>query len=101
MLQDYLTAPMPFLIGLPSELMPMLKHMPMNEVVLVNLEQGTVDPPGGAAADDARRLPWSDRLRSALEVSWPPPQPVLAPGGGWCFQGMLPTRTAPPCCQAA
>eukprot|EP00891_Asterochloris_glomerata_P004797 jgi/Astpho2/4797/Aster-00342 len=67
-LRDYLTAPMPFLIGLPSELMPMLKHMPMNEVVLVNLEQGTVDPPGGAAADDARRLPWSDRLRSALEM---------------------------------
>ena len=96
MLQDYLTAPMPFLIGLPSELMPMLKHMPMNEVVLVNLEQGTVDPPGGAAADDARRLPWSDRLRSALEVSWPATQPVPRQVGDRA-QEVLPTQTATPC----
>jgi hypothetical protein len=30
--KDYLTAPMPFLIGLPAQLLPSLKGIPMDEV---------------------------------------------------------------------
>jgi hypothetical protein len=40
-LSDYLTAPMPFLIGLPAQLLPALKHLPMDEVTLIDLDLGT------------------------------------------------------------
>lgn len=39
-LSDYLTAPMPFLIGLPAQLLPALKQLPMDEVTLIDLDLG-------------------------------------------------------------
>ena len=72
-LQDYLTAPMPFLIGLQSSMLPMLKHLPMDEVTLIDLELGTCEPATGSPQDAARLLPWSDRLHAALQVIPQPP----------------------------
>lgn len=66
--QDYLTAPMPFLIGLQASLLPSLKRLPMDEVTLVDLDMGTCEPSPGSLRDDARLLPWSDRLQAALQV---------------------------------
>ena len=67
--QDYLTAPMPFLIGLQASLLPSLKRLPMDEVTLVDLDLGTCEPSPGSPRDDARLLPWSDRLQAALQVT--------------------------------
>jgi hypothetical protein len=38
--KDYLTAPMPFLIGMPAQLLPSLKGIPMDEVTLIDLDLG-------------------------------------------------------------
>lgn len=59
---------MPFLIGLQASLLPSLKHLPMDEVTLVDLDLGTCEPPPGSPRDDARLLPWADRLQAALQV---------------------------------
>ena len=67
--QDYLTAPMPFLIGLQASLLPSLKQLPMDEVSLIDLDLGSCQPPPGSPTDDARLLPWADRLQAALQVS--------------------------------
>lgn len=69
--QDYLTAPMPFLIGLQASLLPSLKQLPMDEVSLIDLDLGTCQPPPGSPTDDARLLPWADRLQAALQVTTP------------------------------
>jgi hypothetical protein len=37
---DYLSAPMPFLIGLPAQLLPALKGIPMDEITLIDLDLG-------------------------------------------------------------
>ena len=63
--QDYLTAPMPFLIGLQASVLPSLKHLPMDEVCLIDLDLNSCQAP----TDDARLLPWADRLQAALQVS--------------------------------
>jgi hypothetical protein len=39
-LSDYLTAPMPFLIGMPAQLLPAIKNLPMDEVTLIDLDLG-------------------------------------------------------------
>lgn len=39
-LTDYLTAPMPFLIGLPAQLLPAVKNLPMDEITLIDLDLG-------------------------------------------------------------
>jgi hypothetical protein len=39
-LADYLTAPMPFLIGLPAQLLPAIKNLPMDEITLIDLDLG-------------------------------------------------------------
>lgn len=62
---------MPFLIGLQASLLPSLKRLPMDEVTLVDLDMGTCEPSPGSPRDDARLLPWSDRLQAALQVSHP------------------------------
>ncbi|DBA87177.1 TPA: hypothetical protein ACH3X2_005181 [Trebouxia sp. C0005] len=67
-LKDYLTAPMPFLIGLQASLLPSLKHLPMDEVTLIDLDLGTCQPPPGSPTDDACLLPWAIRLQAALQV---------------------------------
>ena len=40
----------------------------MDEVTLVDLDMGTCQPSPGSPTDDARLLPWSDRLQAALQV---------------------------------
>jgi hypothetical protein len=37
---DYLTAPMPFLVGLPSQLLPAMKRLPCEEVFHLDLDTG-------------------------------------------------------------
>lgn len=42
LVQDYLTAPMPYLIGIPApHLLQGLEHMDLEEVVFVDLDAGT------------------------------------------------------------
>lgn len=65
---DYLTAPMPYLVGLPAQMLPMLKGIPMDEVTLVDLDLGKCDPAPGCERDDARMLPWRDELEAALSA---------------------------------
>ncbi len=60
---------MPFLIGLQASLLPSLKQLPMDEVSLIDLDLGTCQPPPGSPTDDARLLPWADRLQAALQVT--------------------------------
>ena len=64
--KDYLTAPMPFMVGLPAQMLPMLRGIPMDEVTLIDLDLGKCDPPPGSQRDDARMLPWRERLEEAL-----------------------------------
>ena len=59
---------MPFLIGLQASMLPSLKQLPMDEVTLLDLDMGTCEPSPGSPRDDARLLPWSDRLQAALQV---------------------------------
>ena len=67
---------MPFLIGLQASLLPSLKQLPMDEVTLVDLDLGTCQPGPSSPSDDARLLPWADRLQAALQVLVPqPPAP--------------------------
>lgn len=81
---DYLCAPMPFLVGLPSDMLPLIRHIPMSEVTTVDLDLQRVIPPGGdggvagsgvagavaaaAAGDDGRLLPYGRQLAAALEA---------------------------------
>lgn len=51
-LRDYLQAPMPFLIGLPVELMD-FRGLQMDEVTLIDLDLGTCSPKPGSENDDA------------------------------------------------
>ncbi|OQV17832.1 DENN domain-containing protein 1A [Hypsibius exemplaris] len=44
-LLEYVTAPMPFIIGVPSELMPAVLNMDLGEVVIVDADQNTVETP--------------------------------------------------------
>ena len=68
-MQDYLQAPMPFLIGLPAQLLPAVRQMALSEVLVLDLDLGKLQPqPGISPADDSAALPWSDRLLTALQV---------------------------------
>ena len=45
----------------------------MDEVSVIDLDLGTCQPPPGSPSDDARLLPWADRLQAALQVTtWNP-----------------------------
>ncbi|KAK3267661.1 hypothetical protein CYMTET_23797, partial [Cymbomonas tetramitiformis] len=69
-LMDYLTAPMPFLIGLPEPLLPLLRSLPTEELVLLNLDTGEVE----YFENDVSALPKKPRqkleadLRQALHM---------------------------------
>ncbi|GFR44889.1 hypothetical protein Agub_g6233 [Astrephomene gubernaculifera] len=67
-LVDYLSAPMPFLVGLTSEMLPFIRHIPMSEVTTVDLDLREVSPPPGASYDDGRALPYGRQLARALEA---------------------------------
>jgi hypothetical protein len=67
-LVDYLSAPMPFLVGLTSEMLPLIRHIPMSEVTMVDLDLQKVSPPPGSQSDDGRALPYGRQLGAALEA---------------------------------
>ncbi|GLC43834.1 hypothetical protein PLESTB_000913400 [Pleodorina starrii] len=67
-LVDYLSAPMPFLVGLTSEMLPLIRHIPMSEVTMVDLDLQKVSPAPGSYADDGRALPYGRQLGAALEA---------------------------------
>ena len=70
---------MPFLIGLPAQLLPAVRQMALSEVLVLDLDLGKLQPQPGSPQDDATSLPWSDRLLTALQVAPPPfpPSPLL------------------------
>ena len=68
--KDYLTAPMPFLVGLPAQLLPVLKDIPMCEVTLIDLDLARCDPAPGSARDDANNLPYKRTLEAALQAAY-------------------------------
>lgn len=72
-LQDYLTAPMPYLIGIPSpQLLRGLEHMGLEEVVFVDLDAGTCRLGSQDGPDmDSALLPWSHHLQAAFQVCPP------------------------------
>lgn len=63
---------MPFMVGLPAQLLPQLKAMgvAMNEVTVVDLDLGKCDPAPGSERDDAIHLPWRQQLETALQVAY-------------------------------
>eukprot|EP00887_Chlorella_sp_A99_P000741 scaffold5.g741.t1 len=67
-LRDYLAAPMPYLVGIQAECLPMLRDMALEEVVMLDLDTlGHCHPPLGSAADDAWALPYADELTDAFD----------------------------------
>lgn len=69
-LQDYLTAPMPYLIGLPfPKDFKGLDAIELEDVVCVDLDSGTCCSGGlqGKQLDFAL-LPWSHHLKDAVQV---------------------------------
>ena len=70
LLQDYLNAPMPYLIGIPApQLLPGLQHMGLEEVVFVDLDAGTCTLGSQAGPPmDYALLPWAHHLQSAFQV---------------------------------
>lgn len=73
LLQDYLTAPMPYLIGVPApQLLQGLEHMGLEEVVFVDLDAGTCRLGSQDGQDmDFALLPWAHHLRAAFQVDIP------------------------------
>ncbi|KAF8073214.1 DENND2B [Scenedesmus sp. PABB004] len=70
-LRDYLTAPMPFLIGLPAALLPGLRALRgMEAATVIDLDLGTCEPAPGSARDDAALLPWREQLAGALHAAY-------------------------------
>eukprot|EP00210_Caulerpa_lentillifera_P003214 g3071.t1 len=67
-LRDYLQAPMPFLIGLPAELMD-FRGLQMDEVTLIDLDLGTCSPKPGSENDDAYFLPMREQLQDSLHLA--------------------------------
>lgn len=61
----------------------------MDEVTLVDLDLGTCEPPPGDPRDDARLLPWSDRLQAALQVTHFPHNRAHAALQAPCLQGVV------------
>lgn len=66
--KDYLTAPMPFLVGLPAQMLPILKSIPMSEITMVDLDLGKCEPAPGSELDDSMLLPWREQLLRALQA---------------------------------
>ncbi len=64
--KDYLSAPMPFMVGLQSQMLHMLSAIPMDEIRVVDLDIHSCQPPPGSPHDDARILPWREQLEAAL-----------------------------------
>lgn len=59
-------APMPFLIGMPAQLLPSIRGLQMSEVTIVDLDLGRCEPESGSDGDDAQVLPMREKLEDAL-----------------------------------
>jgi hypothetical protein len=67
--QDYLAAPMPYLAGVQADCLPLLRGLPLEEVVVIDLDTlGSVSPALGSPGDDARLLPHARELEDVFEV---------------------------------
>ncbi len=94
-LVEYLSAPMPYLVGLPADLLTTIRHsnVPMSEVTLFDLDLHTVDPPPGSPGDDGRLLPYGRQLSAALQAVFKTlrspteyeSSPVITGRCSWCF----------------
>ncbi|KAK9791805.1 hypothetical protein WJX73_001133 [Symbiochloris irregularis] len=68
-LQDYLLAPMPFLVGVPAAgSFAGLQSTPLEEITVVNLDAGTCTPGPGLPPAEPSSLPWAEELASALQA---------------------------------
>ena len=69
-MQDYLLAPMPFLVGVPaaSQFLAQLHGIPLDEIMLVDLDAGTCTPGSSLPPAFPCSLPYADELASALQV---------------------------------
>ncbi|GMH35221.1 hypothetical protein BSKO_03089 [Bryopsis sp. KO-2023] len=63
---DYVMAPIPFLIGLPAQLLSAIKGLPMSEVTVIDLDLGRCEPEPGSDGDDAQVLPMREKLEDAI-----------------------------------
>ncbi|KAL6757957.1 AEX-3 domain-containing protein [Haematococcus lacustris] len=66
--KEYLAAPMPFLIGMPAQMLPLINGIPIDEVTLIDLDMGKCNPAPGSSRDDASMLPYRDQLEAALQA---------------------------------
>ena len=68
-MQDYLAAPMPFLMGLhaPDLFMSTLRSGSLEEVVMVDLDRGCMYNGSGQGLPKCA-LPWADQLRDAFDL---------------------------------
>lgn len=89
-LQDYLAAPMPYLVGIQADCLPLLRGMALEETVLVDLDRlGSCTPELGSPGDDYFQLPFARELEDVFEVR--PPACLLPPLSSSCGAGERPT----------
>lgn len=67
-LLDYLSSPIPYLIGLPAQFLPRLSTLPLEEVTIIDLDLQRCTPAPGCSGDDGLLLPYRRRLIESLEV---------------------------------
>ncbi len=67
--KDYLSAPMPFMVGLQSQMLHTLSSIPMDEITVIDLDIRSCKPAPGSQGDDARGLPWREQLEAALTAA--------------------------------
>ena len=67
--QDYLLAPMPFLVGVPAaQQFTALRSIPLEEVLLVDLDAGTCTPGADLPPAQPSSLPYAEELAAAFQV---------------------------------
>jgi hypothetical protein len=68
-LKDYLAAPMPYLVGIQADCLPLLRGTPLEEVVMFDLDcLGSCTPELGSPTDDYWQLPFARELEDVFEV---------------------------------
>ena len=89
--QDYLAAPMPYLVGIQAECLPLLRGMALEEVVLIDLDRlGSCTPELGSPGDDYWALPFAAELEDVFEVGGCCRAAELAGLPGWSAAGEVP-----------
>ena len=97
--QDYLAAPMPYLVGIQAECLPALRGMALEETVLIDLDRlGSCTPPLGSAGDDYFLLPFARELEGVFEVSV---MGASRKSGHRCCAGRRAHQTSPPAAPAS